>query len=240
MKKNFYLFAGVNGAGKSTLYNSKNLDDDIKNSIRINTDEIVREFGDWRNETDQIRAAKIAINLRNDCFKYGKSFNEETTLTGKTILKIIEKARKLGYKLQLFYVGVDSPEIAKERIKNRVKKGGHDIDDNVVEKRYYESLENLKQIVSKFDEVYLYDNSEKYKNIFSFSDNKILYKDKNLSWSMEAVEIIENRNENLEKENILEHPDNIEKYVQENTLEMKSIQDGSKNKNNTREDDYER
>jgi len=193
MKKVFYLFAGVNGAGKSTLYNSESLNNDIKNTIRINTDEIVREIGDWKNNSDQLKAAKIAINLRNECFLYGKSFNEETTLTGKTILKTIERAKELGYELQLFYVGVNSTEIAKERIKSRVEKGGHHIENDIVEKRYYESLENLKQVILKFDEIYFYDNSEKYKNIFSVMDNKIFYKDKNFNWSKEAIEVIENR-----------------------------------------------
>ena len=193
MKKVLYIFAGVNGAGKSTLYNSENLDNEIKYSTRINTDEIVRKIGDWKNNSDQIKAAKIAINLRNDCLKYGKSFNEETTLTGKTILKTIDKAKELGYELQLFYVGVNNPEIAKERIRNRVEKGGHNIADEIVEKRYYESLKNLKQMITKFDEVYLYDNSIKYKHIFSFINNKILYKEKNVNWSKEAIEVIENK-----------------------------------------------
>ena len=197
MKKVFYLFAGVNGAGKSTLYNSESLNNDIKNTIRINTDEIVREIGDWKNNSDQLKAAKMAINLRNECFLYGKSFNEETTLTGKTILKTIERAKELGYELQLFYVGVNSTEIAKERIKNRVEKGGHHIENDIVEKRYYESLKNLKEILLKFDKVYLYDNSKKYKNIFSFSNNKILFKDnKSISWAKEAIEIIENNIKN--------------------------------------------
>ena len=197
MKKVFYLFAGVNGAGKSTLYNSESLNNDIKNTIRINTDEIVREIGDWRNNSDQLKAAKMAINLRNECFLYGKSFNEETTLTGKTILKTIDRAKELGYELQLFYVGVSSTEIAKERIKSRVEKGGHYIENDVVEKRYYESLKNLKEIILKFDKVYLYDNSKKYKNIFSFSNNKILFKDnKSISWAKEAIEIIENNIKN--------------------------------------------
>ena len=193
MKKVLYIFAGVNGAGKSTLYNSENLDNNIKYSTRINTDEIVRKIGDWKNNSDQIKAAKIAINLRNDCLKDGKSFNEETTLTGKTILKTIDKAKELGYELQLFYVGVNNPEIAKERIRNRVEKGGHNIADEIVEKRYYESLKNLKQVITKFDEVYLYDNSTKYKHIFSFINNKILYKEKNVNWSKEAIEVIENK-----------------------------------------------
>ena len=192
MKKVLYIFAGVNGAGKSTLYNSENLDNNIKYSTRINTDEIVRKIGDWKNNSDQIKAAKMAINIRNDCLKHGRSFNEETTLTGKTILKTIDKAKELGYELQLFYVGVASPELAKERIRNRVEKGGHNIADEIVEKRYYESLKNLKQVITKFDEVYLYDNSIKYKHIFSFINNKILYKDKSLNWSKEAIEVIEN------------------------------------------------
>ena len=197
MKKVFYLFAGVNGAGKSTLYNSESLNNDIKNTIRINTDEIVREIGDWKNNSDQLKAAKIAINLRNECFLYGKSFNEETTLTGKTILKTIERAKELGYELQLFYFVVNSTEIAKERIKSRVEKGGHHIENDIVEKRYYESLKNLKEILLKFDKVYLYDNSKKYKNIFSFSNNKILFKDnKSISWAKEAIEIIENNIKN--------------------------------------------
>ena len=192
MKKIFYLFAGVNGAGKSTLYNTECLDINIKDSVRINTDEIVRKIGNWKNDSDQIKAAKIAINLRNNCFQYGKSFNEETTLTGKTILKNIDKAKEQGYELQLFYVGLNSSDIAKERVKNRVEKGGHNIENDVIEKRYYESLKNLKKIISKFDKVYLYDNSIKYKNIFLFSDNTILFKDKNITWSREAIEIMEN------------------------------------------------
>ena len=192
MKKIFYLFAGVNGAGKSTLYNTESLDINIKDTVRINTDEIVRKIGNWKNDSDQIKAVKIAINLRNNCFQCGKSFNEETTLTGKTILKTIDRAKELGYELQLFYVGLNSSDIAKERVKNRVEKGGYNIENDVIEKRYYESLKNLKKIISKFDKVYLYDNSIKYKNIFSFSDNTILFKDKNIIWSKEAIEIMEN------------------------------------------------
>jgi len=61
----------------------------------------------------------------------------------------------LGYELQLFYVGINSPEIAKERIKNRVEKGGHDIKNDIVEKRYYESLKNLEEVILKFDKIFL-------------------------------------------------------------------------------------
>lgn len=187
MSKNLYLFAGVNGVGKSTMYNSQ-IEEGIKQSIRINTDEIVRTFGDWKNNADQIKAAKIAIKLRNHCFEEGKSFNEETTLTGKTILKTIDKAKELGYKIYLYYIGVDSPEIAKERVRNRVLKGGHDISSEVIEKRYYESLENLKKIISKCDYVDIYDNTDIYKLVFSFANNEIIENSISSSkWAKEAI-----------------------------------------------------
>ncbi|WP_294728772.1 zeta toxin family protein [uncultured Fusobacterium sp.] len=187
MSKNLYLFAGVNGVGKSTMYNSQ-IEEGIKQSIRINTDEIVRTFGDWKNNADQIKAAKIAIKLRNHCFEEGKSFNEETTLTGKTILKTIDRAKELGYKIYLYYIGVDSPEIAKERVRNRVLKGGHDISSEVIEKRYYESLENLKKIISKCDYVDIYDNTDIYKLVFSFANNEIIENSISSSeWAKEAI-----------------------------------------------------
>ena len=160
-EKIFTIFAGVNGAGKSTLYNSPILEKE-KLGVRINTDEIVRTFGDWKNEADQVKAGKIAIKLRRNCIEKGLSFNQETTLTGKSIIKLIEQVKEKGYKVHLFYVGVNSPEIAKERIAGRVKKGGHDIPNETVERRYYESIENLKIILSKVDLAEIYDNSNSY------------------------------------------------------------------------------
>lgn len=47
--KRYILYAGVNGAGKSTLYRTARYKDQMP---RINTDEILREFGNWRNVPD--------------------------------------------------------------------------------------------------------------------------------------------------------------------------------------------
>lgn len=41
-ERDFYLFAEINGAGKSILFST--VTEDIKNTFRINTDEIVRKF----------------------------------------------------------------------------------------------------------------------------------------------------------------------------------------------------
>lgn len=101
---------------------------------------------------------------RNFCISFfikkGISFNQETTLTGNTILKAIEEAKKNGYKILMAYVGVENPEIAKERVKIRVNKGGHDIPVETIERRYYESLKNLKKIAMYCDKLVVYDNSK--------------------------------------------------------------------------------
>ena len=63
MKKKYILIAGVNGAGKSTLYQTL---DSLKVMERVNTDEIVKSFGDWKNSSDVMKAGKIAVNKIKD------------------------------------------------------------------------------------------------------------------------------------------------------------------------------
>ena len=98
--KRYILIAGVNGAGKSTLYQAL---DYLQGMPRINIDEIVREFGDWKNPSDIAEAGRIAVGLRKDYFEKGISFNQETTLCGKSILENIKYAKQLGYEIELHY-----------------------------------------------------------------------------------------------------------------------------------------
>lgn len=111
--KKYILYAGVNGAGKSTLYQTNHAPTDI---YRINTDEILKEFGDWRNPADLMKAGKIAVQRLNEYFQDGVSFNRETTLCGHTIFKSIQRAKAEGYVIEMHYVGIESAEIAKQRI----------------------------------------------------------------------------------------------------------------------------
>lgn len=104
--KKAVIFAGTNGAGKSTFYNMSQDIPDFKETVRINTDEIIRKIGDWRSDADQMKAGKIGIKLRNEAIKQGKSFNEETTLCGKTIIKLFEKLKENGYKIEFVLCGI--------------------------------------------------------------------------------------------------------------------------------------
>ena len=117
--RTYLLFAGVNGAGKSTLY--RTLAPDVLNMPRVNTDEIVKTFGDWRNLGDVIKAGKIAIRQIEDNFSSGISFNQETTLCGASVMKNILRAKKSGYAVIVHYVGLNLPPLRKSALENESK-----------------------------------------------------------------------------------------------------------------------
>lgn len=94
--KKYVIIAGVNGAGKSTLYQTN---ETLKEIPRVNVDEIVRELGDWKNINDVFTAGKIAVKKISNYLEDGTSFNQETTLCGKSIIKNILRAKSLGITL---------------------------------------------------------------------------------------------------------------------------------------------
>ena len=73
--------------------------------------------------------------------------------------------KKENYKITLYFIQLQSDEIAKERVKARVKKGGHDVEPLVIEKRFKESLLNLQKIKNKVCKVIIYDNSQVLKRL---------------------------------------------------------------------------
>mgnify|MGYP004717172723 FL=1 len=170
--KKYILIAGVNGAGKSTLYQSL---DYLKSMDRVNTDEIVKEFGVWKNPKDVIKAGRIAVKKINANFSKGKTFNQETTLFGNNILKNIDRAKQIGYNVEMHYVGVETVDIAKSRISYRVAHGGHGISDKDVERRYNNSFYNLSKVIEKCNLLVLYDNSIAFKQFAIYKNGKIVY-----------------------------------------------------------------
>ncbi|XQC05595.1 zeta toxin family protein [Arcobacter cryaerophilus gv. pseudocryaerophilus] len=186
--KEFNVFAGVDGAGKTTLYFKQLETEKNKNfGLRVNIDEIVQAIGDWKNPKDLIRASKIALKIRNEHLENGYSFNQETTLCGKSIISFIHKAKDKGYKINLYYVGLESEQIAKDRVKIRVAKGGHDIAPELIERRYKESLENLKSILPIVNNLYLFDNSKEFKSIETKKDIENITWLKNIDVSQKMV-----------------------------------------------------
>ena len=158
--KKYIIIAGVNGVGKSTLYQTN---ENLKNIPRVNVDEIIREIGDWKNFNDVFMGGKIAVKTISKYFEEGISFHQETTLCGKSIINNIDKAKKLGYFIELHYIGVESVQIAKERVKYRVKQGGHGISEKDIEKRYTETFQQLNKILRQCNLIIFYDNTKGFR-----------------------------------------------------------------------------
>ncbi len=167
--KQYILIAGANGVGKSTLFQAL---DSLKDMPRINTDEIVRSFGDWRNYADEFKAGKIAVKTIREYFENDISFNQETTLCGKSIIKNIETAKNRGYSIELHYVGVNNVEIAKARVAHRVKNGGHGIAEEDIERRYIQSLKQMQKILNICDMAVFYDNSTSFRRFAIYKNGK--------------------------------------------------------------------
>lgn len=191
----FVVFAGVNGAGKSTFYQSglwRECDTDSRMS-RINPDEMIVAAGkDWSSPTDQLWAGKQAVGQVRDNFAHMRSFNQETTLAGKSAVVRIRKAYSLGYRVRLFYIGVDSPEVALARICHRVQVGGHDIRPEDVERRFSASISALGKVLPYTHESVVLDNTDGFAHLAAWEHGTLCWlspeKAKVHPWFVRAIQ----------------------------------------------------
>ena len=156
--KIFTIFAGINGAGKTTLYNTlaqQNF------GIRLNTDEYLRDAGmDWRDYKNQMVASRKILSKQKECLEKGLSFNRETTFSGFGIVKTIIEAKKLGYIVNLYFIGVDSLEKAKMRVEKRYLMGGHSVPEDIMDLRFDGIPKALYNALPHCDNIKFYDNSQ--------------------------------------------------------------------------------
>ena len=87
-------------------------------------------------------------------------FAFETTLGGRTITALLEKALAEGIEVRIWYVGLATVELHIARVRSRVRRGGHPIPEERIRERYVQSRLNLIRLLPKLTELLLYDNSE--------------------------------------------------------------------------------
>ena len=151
----YILVAGLDGTGKTSLIGA------LKGLNLISSNII-------DDETDKI--SMIQYFLENNL-----TFTQETTLAGHRVEKTIRQARRQGYEVVMFYVGLNSVEESLLRIANRVRKGGHDIPGDYVKLRYQNRLESLKRVLPLCDEVIFYDNENGFVKVAEIRNNTFNY-----------------------------------------------------------------
>ena len=142
---NLYIIAGCNGAGKTTA--SFTIFPDILDCRQfVNADNIAYGLSPFDVESVALEAGKIMLQRINELLVLGDDFAIETTLTTRSYVSLIQKAKGLGYKVSLIYIWLNSPQLAIERVAERVKNGGHNIPTDVIERRYFRGVKNLFEL----------------------------------------------------------------------------------------------
>jgi predicted ABC-type ATPase len=141
-ERNLYIIAGCNGAGKTTA--SYTILPEVLGCYEfVNADEIAQGLSPFNPENAAIEAGRIMLDRIDKFIKEGVDFAFETTLATKTFAQKIKLAQANGYKVKLMYFWLNSPNLAHQRVKQRVSKGGHNIPDEVIIRRYFRGIQNF-------------------------------------------------------------------------------------------------
>lgn len=167
--KKYTIIGGVNGVGKSSLTGVL-VGEHNDLGIVVDTDSLTAKQGG-----DKLKGGKEAIRIINDCLEKGINFTQETTLSGKKTLRTIISAREKNYYIRLYYVGISSADESISRIINRVRKGGHNIPEEDVRRRYDKRFEDLINILLYCDEVHFYDNENGFVDVGEYRNGNIIF-----------------------------------------------------------------
>lgn len=159
-KKKLYIIAGCNGAGKTTA--SYTVLPEILNCKEfVNADEIAKGLSPFQPEKVSIEAGRIMLNRINDLLERNENFAFETTLSTKSYKHKILEAQENGYSVTLLFFWLRTIELAKQRVQIRVSEGGHNIEPEVIERRYIKGINNLFDIYLPIvDQALIFDNSD--------------------------------------------------------------------------------
>ena len=159
MDKTLYIIAGPNGAGKTTA--AKTLLPALWQCREfVNADEIARGLSPFNPEAMAVHAGRLMLARVNQLLDGDESFSVETTLATRSYFRLVEKAHARGFRVSLLFLWLNSPEMARLRVSQRVSEGGHNIDDDVIRRRYKLGIQNLFNLfIPIADDWAIYDNS---------------------------------------------------------------------------------
>jgi len=157
--KNLYIVAGCNGAGKTTA-SFTILPEIIECKEFVNADEIAKGLSPFQPEKVAFESGRIMLKRITELLFDNQSFAFETTLSTKSYKSKILEAKEKGYTVTLLFFWLQNVELAKARVKMRVSEGGHNIEPEIIERRYFRGIKNLFKIYLPIvDGAIIFDNS---------------------------------------------------------------------------------
>lgn len=160
MAKNLYIISGCNGAGKTTA--SYTVLPEILNCKEfVNADEIARGLSPFNPSSVAIEAGKLMLQRIEELLKRNETFSIETTLATRSYVNLVKQAQEQGYSICLLFFWLSTPELAVKRVAERVSKGGHDIPQDIIRRRYVAGINNLFKLFMPIVNYWaIFDNSE--------------------------------------------------------------------------------
>jgi predicted ABC-type ATPase len=139
-KPRLTIIAGANGSGKTTLTSDIKF---FRENPLLDPDAIGKTLQSTMPAAFPVASARHVLTAAGKHIAKGESFAVETTLSGRSYLRMMLAARKRSFEIVLVYIGTENLETNLARIKNRVLAGGHNVPEEDVRRRYTRSFENL-------------------------------------------------------------------------------------------------
>jgi predicted ABC-type ATPase len=138
--KNLIIVAGPNGAGKTTFVRDYLEQDPL---AFLSADDLAAKISPDKPEAARIEAGREFSRQLRTRIEAGESFAIETTLSGRSLYNTLLQAKEVGYTISMVFVFLDSPEACLNRVRTRVLKGGHNVPDADVRRRFFRSKWNF-------------------------------------------------------------------------------------------------
>jgi predicted ABC-type ATPase len=141
-KPKVVVIAGPNGAGKSTTAPAI-VREALGVEVFVNADTIARGLDAFSPEHVAVAAGRVMVRRIRSLAGEGLSFAFETTLASRSFRPLLSRLRQQGYEFHLIFLWLPTAAMAVERVGIRVKRGGHSVPANVIERRYERGLANF-------------------------------------------------------------------------------------------------
>ncbi|OBH07853.1 ATPase [Mycobacterium sp. E2699] len=151
------LVVGPNGAGKSTFI-AFTLAPLLPGSPVVNADEIARRRWPEDPASHAYDAARVAADTRARLIELGRSFIAETVFSHPSKPDLIRTARAEDFTVVLHVLLVPE-DLAVERVRHRVRAGGHDVPEAKVRQRHRRLWGPVAEALALADLATVYDGS---------------------------------------------------------------------------------
>lgn len=156
---NLFVIAGPNGAGKTT-YARRFLPEEMRTREFVNADLIAAGLSPFAPDKAAYEAGRIMLNRLREFAAQRADFSFETTLSGRAYAPLLKEMRAAGYRIWMDFLWIPELGITRQRVKQRVAKGGHNIPDEVQQRRFHLGVRNLATLYRPLlDKWRLYDNT---------------------------------------------------------------------------------